>query len=1042
MSLGLDGCEVCLCDPCARVRPCVPCVSRVCPGSCLFTGRILGTMRVVLNTSSVWRKASMSASSESDDELFGTPISDEDEVESARSRRARAQRAADPQKQQRFRQQQEVLDEQGRRRFHGAFTGGFSAGYFNTVGSEAGWAPTEWRSTRGARGAQQASTRPEDFMDDEDLAERGGAGVLVTRAGFAKSKRTDDVSDSALAPSLQAKCPSAVAAGTEMRPDISSVLTIPKGASSIGFRMLRQMGWRDGFGIGPRTYRSASKRKRTGTDGAMAPQRKLYGPTMPPQMHASSVSAYPECSDGEHEDLREDSHTLNAARLRGFAPRLVPTRITAYTYKNDLHGVGYEPHRAAPEFAESCKRRAESRAPRPIGAYEDVEDAYAQADISQYDLALENEADLDEDAKLPGRVETVWRGNGAGVAMTESLPVAGFVRAHRTLPPQPWHEAPEVPASFRERHIFPTPPVAPPLPQAALDALLAHEAVQQQSANSAALSEGVGSSRIGAVDALSPGSDVWSLVSKEQLIHLWQRLQTIRAQQVSQQQVSQRPLQAPPLPRASLQHHQLQMSALPMKPPPPPPPPPPPMPMPMPLPPPPLLPPLPDRPADGYALPENCQPYLSDAPKQRRFESFLRDENSARALAAAAGFDARSVHGELLEFSKVASFFSQRAHSVISSRFTSSEVQSAQLPGGVIVGGLSRVLRPQQGPSATPPALSAAAAAAAPTSCGVETSADTKQSVDVVQMKSRILVGKSSRTALPWQPDALLCKRFGVPAPANALHTRGGSRPSATIGTATFDDALLPAFSGPPQPPHGLSPNIPHGVPPHMFPHVPAAEAQAAEFLASITPAMSSRGTVPPPPPQRPPMAPQPPPPPAPSSDTLSAEASMPKGEAKERPPLALFKAVFAGSSDEDDAACEQHGSTQAPQSQHSRVASNETAAMTALDAPHAATLAPSAQSMAGTHAKTASLMPTAMLSTTTSAFMTGAAASVALSDGESESVSSKEEVVEENSGRKKRQHHKHRHKHKKEDKHHRKKHRKGDKSERTTKKKHSTPVF
>ena len=32
-SLGLDGCEVCLCDPCARVRPCVPCVSRVCPGS-------------------------------------------------------------------------------------------------------------------------------------------------------------------------------------------------------------------------------------------------------------------------------------------------------------------------------------------------------------------------------------------------------------------------------------------------------------------------------------------------------------------------------------------------------------------------------------------------------------------------------------------------------------------------------------------------------------------------------------------------------------------------------------------------------------------------------------------------------------------------------------------------------------------------------------------------------------------------------------------------------------------------------------------------
>jgi hypothetical protein len=31
-----------------------------------------------------------------------------------------------------------ALDEKGRRRFHGAFTGGFSAGYFNTVGSKEG----------------------------------------------------------------------------------------------------------------------------------------------------------------------------------------------------------------------------------------------------------------------------------------------------------------------------------------------------------------------------------------------------------------------------------------------------------------------------------------------------------------------------------------------------------------------------------------------------------------------------------------------------------------------------------------------------------------------------------------------------------------------------------------------------------------------------------------------------------------------------------------------------------------------------------------
>ncbi len=38
----MDGCEVRLCDPCALVRPRVPCVSRVCPGSprCLFIGTV------------------------------------------------------------------------------------------------------------------------------------------------------------------------------------------------------------------------------------------------------------------------------------------------------------------------------------------------------------------------------------------------------------------------------------------------------------------------------------------------------------------------------------------------------------------------------------------------------------------------------------------------------------------------------------------------------------------------------------------------------------------------------------------------------------------------------------------------------------------------------------------------------------------------------------------------------------------------------------------------------------------------------------------
>ena len=60
-----------------------------------------------------------------------------------------------------------VYDENGKRRFHGAFTGGFSAGYFNSVGTEEGWTPTAFVSSRDQR-VQFKQYSKEDFMDDED----------------------------------------------------------------------------------------------------------------------------------------------------------------------------------------------------------------------------------------------------------------------------------------------------------------------------------------------------------------------------------------------------------------------------------------------------------------------------------------------------------------------------------------------------------------------------------------------------------------------------------------------------------------------------------------------------------------------------------------------------------------------------------------------------------------------------------------------------------------------------------------------------------
>lgn len=72
--------------------------------------------------------------------------------------------------------QQTVRDDQGRQRFHGAFTGGFSAGYFNTVDSIGGFQPRQFISHRRSRqdgSKPEFSHKPEDYMDEEDLGEFG-----------------------------------------------------------------------------------------------------------------------------------------------------------------------------------------------------------------------------------------------------------------------------------------------------------------------------------------------------------------------------------------------------------------------------------------------------------------------------------------------------------------------------------------------------------------------------------------------------------------------------------------------------------------------------------------------------------------------------------------------------------------------------------------------------------------------------------------------------------------------------------------------------
>ncbi|RDB18586.1 G patch domain-containing protein 1 [Hypsizygus marmoreus] len=193
---------------------------------------------------------------------------------------------------------QDVRDEKGRRRLHGAFTGGFSAGYFNTVGSKEGWAPSTFVSSRGEK-AKQKVARPEDFMDEEDLQELRDSRKLVDTADEmdltgGAMPGVDEPEKDSIAATLQASL-------------------LPPPTESVGARILKKMGWRIGQGIGPRiTLR----------------QRRMQ------DYELSSGSKAPSDLADVHDDHEE-------AQKHTYARR--DTKLLLVDRKDNSHGLGYSP---------------------------------------------------------------------------------------------------------------------------------------------------------------------------------------------------------------------------------------------------------------------------------------------------------------------------------------------------------------------------------------------------------------------------------------------------------------------------------------------------------------------------------------------------------------------------------------------------------------------------------------------------------------------------------------------------------------------------
>ncbi|XP_009076852.1 PREDICTED: G patch domain-containing protein 1, partial [Acanthisitta chloris] len=205
-------------------------------------------------------------------------------------------------------QEQTVRDAKGRyQRFHGAFTGGFSAGYFNTVGTKEGWTPSAFVSSRQKR-ADRTVLGPEDFMDEEDLSEFGIAPKDITTTDDFASKAKDRIKEKAR------QIAGAVAAipGTTAFDDLIGPSKI-----TIGVELLRKMGWKEGQGIGPRVKRKPCRQKPD-------PTVKIYGCALPPGLS--------EGSEDEEDEYQPENVT--------FAPKdVMPVDLTP---KENVHGLGYK----------------------------------------------------------------------------------------------------------------------------------------------------------------------------------------------------------------------------------------------------------------------------------------------------------------------------------------------------------------------------------------------------------------------------------------------------------------------------------------------------------------------------------------------------------------------------------------------------------------------------------------------------------------------------------------------------------------------------
>ncbi|XP_073416956.1 G patch domain-containing protein 1 isoform X2 [Dendrobates tinctorius] len=595
-------------------------------------------------------------------------------------------------------QEQTVKDEKGRyKRFHGAFTGGFSAGYFNTVGSKEGWTPSTFVSSRQGKSEKHVS-RPEDFMDDEDLGEFGIApNEILTTDNFA-SKNKDRIREKAreLA-SVTAPIP-----GATILEDLIAPAKI-----TMGVQLLRQMGWKEGQGVGPRIKRRAQKK-------AAESNVKTYGCALPPKGS--------EESEGEEDDYVPENIT--------FAPKDV-TPID-FTVKDNVHGLGYRglnPHKAlfgslnthinvfsdTSEKTNSLLRDVRQSKGRKVGisgqafgvgAMEDEDDdIYSIDSLSKYDTVLQEEEAGDGLFGWTAPKEYKNKKGPSKELQYIGKMLEGFCLATEVPPSKKVYPPPDLPKDYRPVHYF-RPVIAENSQNSAVLQAMIESAsksivapVKEQPASRHQLNSTQRRELLGEAP-LQGSTSVMELLSEKDRGRIQDVRQNLEEQRTKAQKLAQEALKKRfQASAAEEKDNKLQQRLL-----------------------------------DRQLIPEHAgefRPFERNPEKQKRYENYIRSLHKGQKDALESCLDANMTEWERSrereEFMRSAMLY-KPTNSHLSSRFTRGKYEDDS--------DTVEVPRDEEG--------------------------DINDKASAVKMK---MFGKLTRDKYEWHPDRMLCKRFNIPDP-------------------------------------------------------------------------------------------------------------------------------------------------------------------------------------------------------------------------------------------------------------------------------------